>query len=153
MADKADIRHGMELGADNYLTKPFTTDELLAASPLGLLNMKPRCSSKIVNTNVLIELQQKVQELQQYANTKGELLKQFQQELHNVVPRLNIAIHMLKNLQTGAQREHCLKILQEACTDEIALLNQMPNLQNILTAEDVNILSEFGIVKLTVCNI
>jgi CheY-like chemotaxis protein len=31
MADKADIRHGMELGADDYLTKPFTTAELLAA--------------------------------------------------------------------------------------------------------------------------
>lgn len=30
-ADKTDIRHGMELGADDYLTKPFTADELLAA--------------------------------------------------------------------------------------------------------------------------
>lgn len=31
MADKADRRHGMNLGADDYLTKPFTTDELLEA--------------------------------------------------------------------------------------------------------------------------
>jgi diguanylate cyclase len=30
-ASKADMRHGMELGADDYLTKPFTTDELLSA--------------------------------------------------------------------------------------------------------------------------
>ena len=112
--------------------------------------MKPRCSSTYSEHQRAKELQQKVQELQQYTDTKGELLKQFQQELHNVVPKLNIAIHMLKNLQTGEQREHCLKILQEACTDEIALLNQMPNLQNILTAEDVNILNQFGIVKLTI---
>ncbi|MGE5658525.1 MAG: response regulator [Actinomycetota bacterium] len=30
-ADKADTRKGMELGADDYLTKPCTADELLAA--------------------------------------------------------------------------------------------------------------------------
>lgn len=30
-SDKADFRHGMELGSDDYLTKPFTRDELLSA--------------------------------------------------------------------------------------------------------------------------
>lgn len=30
-AEKSDIRHGMELGADDYLSKPFTRDELLTA--------------------------------------------------------------------------------------------------------------------------
>ncbi len=29
--DRADIRRGMDLGADDYLTKPFTADEMLAA--------------------------------------------------------------------------------------------------------------------------
>ena len=30
-AERADLRAGMDLGADDYLTKPFTRDELLAA--------------------------------------------------------------------------------------------------------------------------
>jgi diguanylate cyclase (GGDEF)-like protein len=30
-ADKSDIRQGMNLGADDYLTKPFTSDELIKA--------------------------------------------------------------------------------------------------------------------------
>jgi len=31
MADRSFVRHGMELGADDYLTKPFSYPELLAA--------------------------------------------------------------------------------------------------------------------------
>ncbi|MEO0491226.1 MAG: response regulator, partial [Cyanobacteria bacterium J06659_2] len=30
-SDKSDIRHGMNLGADDYLTKPFTDEDLLSA--------------------------------------------------------------------------------------------------------------------------
>lgn len=64
------------------------------------------------------------------------------------MPKLNIAIHLLKNLQPGVQRDLCLKILQQACTDEIALLNQTPNLQDVLTPENVDILRQFHLVEL-----
>ena len=30
-ASRADMRKGMELGADDYITKPYTVEELLAA--------------------------------------------------------------------------------------------------------------------------
>ena len=35
-ASKADLRRGMELGADDYLTKSFTADELLVAITMRL---------------------------------------------------------------------------------------------------------------------
>ncbi|MBP0017036.1 MAG: EAL domain-containing protein [Cyanobacteria bacterium SBLK] len=39
-ADRADLRHGMELGADDYLTKPFTPQELLQALLTRLAKQK-----------------------------------------------------------------------------------------------------------------
>ncbi|BAZ70572.1 response regulator receiver signal transduction histidine kinase (plasmid) [Fischerella sp. NIES-4106] len=35
-AERSDFRHGMQLGADDYLTKPFTTEELLSAVTIRL---------------------------------------------------------------------------------------------------------------------
>ena len=37
---KSDIRHGMQLGADDYLTKPFTSDELISAIETRLARKK-----------------------------------------------------------------------------------------------------------------
>ena len=143
MADKADRRHGMNLGADDYLTKPFTTDELLEAIATRMAKHEDVTHNYTTEYQRAEALKQKVQELQQYADTRDELLKHFQQELRNSVPKLNIAIHMLKKLPPGAQQERCLEIFQEACTNEIALLNQMPNLEDFFTPEDVKLLRQF----------
>src|SRR5882757_1758611 len=40
MADSAGMRHGMELGADDYLPKPFKVDELYAAVNARLRKVK-----------------------------------------------------------------------------------------------------------------
>jgi signal transduction histidine kinase len=40
LADQAGMRHGMELGADDYLPKPFTIDELYAAVDARLKKVK-----------------------------------------------------------------------------------------------------------------
>lgn len=54
-ADRPDQRKGMELGADDYLTKPFTPPELLAA-------VEARLSKKISQTEAQ---EQKMEELRQ----------------------------------------------------------------------------------------
>lgn len=43
--DRADVRQGMELGASDYLTKPFTTSELVAA-----VNAQLQKQAMIINT-------------------------------------------------------------------------------------------------------
>ncbi len=147
MANKADIRQGMELGADDYLTKPFTRAEILGAIASKFAKQKAIMQQYTSEYQRAEALQQKVQQLQQDAAVKDELLKQFQQELHSAVPKLNMAIHMLKNLKTGAQRDRCLKILQETCTNEIELLNQMPNVEDFLSHENITLLRQLNQVN------
>jgi DNA-binding response OmpR family regulator len=146
MADKADIRHGMELGADDYLTKPFTRAELLGAIATRFAKHEVVMQQYNTEHQRAEALQQKVKKLQQSADSKDDILRQLQQ-LYNAVSKINMAIQMLQNLQPGAQRDRCLEILQETCTREIALLNQMPNLQDLLTAENIKLLRQFNLIS------
>ena len=145
-ADRADIRHGMELGADDYLTKPFTRSELLGAIATRFAKQEVVMQQYSSERQRAERLQQKVKELQQDADAKEGLLSQFQQELFNAIPKLNMAMQMLEKRPPGAQRDRCLEILQEACTDEIALLSQIPNLQDFLTPENAKLLRQFNLV-------
>ena len=104
-ADKADFRYGMDLGADDYITKPFTKDELLSAIATRLAKQEVVMQQYTSERQYAETLQQKIQELQQYADIKDSLLSEFQQELLLAVPKLNMAMQMLKNLQPSAGHE------------------------------------------------
>lgn len=156
MADKANIRHGMELGADDYLTKPFTKNELLSAIATRFAKKEAVMQQYTTEHQRAEALQQKVEELQQYVDAKDELLQQFQQKINDTVPKLNLAIQMLKNIAPGedctdaeqlAVRHRYLTILQATCAEEITLLNQIPNLEELLNSEDFALLRQFNIVS------
>lgn len=158
IADKADIRRGMEMGADDYLTKPFTRKDLLGAIATRLTKHEVVMQQYTTEHQRAEVLQQKVEELQQSVNIKDVLFNQFQQELRQAVPKLNMAIQMLKNLQPLGQpepeeasrlRHRCLELLQQTCTDEIKLLNQTPNLQDFFSPENVMLLHQFNLVNTT----
>jgi CheY-like chemotaxis protein len=163
-ADKGDMREGMELGADDYLTKPFTRDELLQSITARLKKQAvitqqhtasaPSQADQGLTTQKQDalqpspgELQHQVQELQRFANLQEELLKKSHQEMSNFLAKINMAIFMLKNTASESQRDRCLEILQEACTEEIAMLNQVPNLQDWLTPENITLLHQLNLVN------
>ena len=145
MADQPDRRRGMELGADDYITKPFTANELLTAISTRLAKHEVVMQQYNNERQKIAALQQEVQQLQHHVDTNNEILKQFPQELINVIPKLSMAIYLIKNLQPGTQRDRCLEVLQQLCKKEITLLNQMPYLQDVLSPEDFNILQQFAI--------
>jgi response regulator RpfG family c-di-GMP phosphodiesterase len=146
MADKANIRQGMELGADDYLTKPFTREELLRAIATRLKKQEAVSQQYQAEYQRAEGLKQRVQELQQDIETKDEMLQQLQQNLSSTVPKLNIAINILKNLSPGAQRDRCLAILQIACAEEISMLSQLPD-SKLFTAELSELLHQFQIAN------
>lgn len=147
MADKSDFRQGMELGADDYLTKPFTDTELLNSIGARLEKQAAIMQQYTSERGEVAGLQQKMQELQQSADTKDEMLKNAHQELRYLLSKINMALHMLKYSSSGVNRDRCVDILQEACTREMALLNQMPTLQNFLTTENVKLLRQLNLVN------
>ena len=146
MADKTNIRYGMEMGADDYVTKPFTTEELLNAIATRFAKQDAVMQQYTAEHQRAEALEQKVKELQQYVDA-NDGLQQFQQQLNSTIPKLNIAIHLMKNLEPGDDRDRGLAILQATCAEEITLLNQVPNLEDLLTSENLALLRQLNIVS------
>jgi two-component system, OmpR family, alkaline phosphatase synthesis response regulator PhoP len=148
MVDKADIRQGMDLGADDYLTKPFTRTELLGAIGSRFNKQQVVMQQYQTERERAENLQKKVLELQQHVENQEEVLKQLQQEVRNTVPKITMAIGFLKSIQPGERRDRCIEILQKSCQSELALLNQ-PNLQKFLAPEDLALLRQLNLITIT----
>lgn len=146
-AERSDWRQGMELGADDYLTKPFTRDELLGAITTRLQKQEAAMVKYKAERKRAEELSEKCLELQEFVNAKDELLNSLSQELRQPLSNINMALHMLKSAPSGPQREQYLDILQKEFAREIALINQVSELQQFLTPESVKLLSQFKLLK------
>lgn len=106
--DRGDLRQGMELGADDYLTKPFSTEELLKAIKVRLERVeKPTLIKQQYeqehqkNTKLKQQIEinsQKLQESQHLAEICNEVIQKLLQDLGNPLSNINIAIYMLKKL-------------------------------------------------------
>ena len=154
-AENSDWRHGMELGADDYLIKPFNIVGLLGAISMRLKKheiamqqykevamQQYRTERKRADT-----LLEKCTELEQIVEAKDELLKSLSQELRKPLSNINMAIHMLKKATTDSQRDRYIEILKQEFACEIALINQVSELQQVLTPETVKLLSQFKLLK------
>jgi two-component system, OmpR family, alkaline phosphatase synthesis response regulator PhoP len=156
-ADRRDLRLGMELGVDDYITKPFTPEELLKAIEVRLTRAEKSViiqqqyeQERQHNTKLKQEMQanlQKLQESQQLANMRHEILQKLSQDLRNPLSNINMAILMLKQARSDEERDRYLSILQQECAREIKLLNEIGNLQNLLTPENAKILQRFNLLN------
>ena len=146
-AARRELRQGMELGADDYITKPCTPDELLRAIVIRLAKHTTTTQQHTNESEQVKLLEQKLQESQTLSKTKDQILNNFCQELRNPLSNINMALHMLKTSPAGPQRDRCLKVLQEEFTREISLLNQVSQLQDFLTPENAKLLHGFNLLR------
>lgn len=144
---RTEIRQGMDLGADDYLTKPCTPDELLRAVSMRLAKHATLTQQYTDELTRAKALEQRLQEMEAFSATKEQLLNELCLELRNPLSNINMALHMLKVAPVGPQRDRCLRVLQEEYAREIALINQVAKLQDFLTPENAGLLRGFNLLK------
>lgn len=156
--EKKDIRQGMELGADDYLTKPFTPEELLNSVTSRLARHQLITEKFDVqlqeNKEIISKIKQNVNETNKKLKTnenlislKDDILEKLITNLSNPVNNMNMAIKMLKESDSEEKQQIYLKILQDECSKEIEIINETKELQKILTEENIKVLQKFNLLK------
>ncbi|NET87141.1 MAG: hybrid sensor histidine kinase/response regulator [Kamptonema sp. SIO1D9] len=139
--DRDDQRLGMELGADDYITKPCTPTELLSAIATRMKKHTAYMESYDLEKKRAQALQKRVQELEKLSNSQEELLNKLCEELRNPTSNINLAIKTLNVANSEETRQRYLRVLQQECSREIAIINQFSQLLKILTPENAQLLS------------
>lgn len=141
-AEREDLRLGMELGADDYITKPCSPTELLSAIAARLHRRDAYLNSPETIKEIIRGLQQKVQELQRQSNTNEALVIKIAEELRHPISNINLAIKMLTIAPSPQARDRYIQILQQECSKEFSLLNQIAK-SNHGSPELINLLNRF----------
>ncbi|KGF72456.1 hypothetical protein DO97_08795 [Neosynechococcus sphagnicola sy1] len=153
-AEKSDTRYGMNLGADDYLTKPFTKKELLSAIHTQL-KKHAAVTTRVNMERYRVEaIEQRLQELNLVANAEGDVLRDFFEQLTNPVTRCKLAIYMLENDATGDGRRPTLDhrsdlyldILQTEFTQNPELFQQCIKSPQLLSLSTLKLLRQHGLI-------
>lgn len=113
-AEKSDMRKGMELGADDYLTKPFTTDELIAA-------VNTQFSKK---EQVKVELEEQLDALR--GNISYALPHEFRTPLNGLMGCADILIDLARAAQLGESVDmHEVELMAVSIQDSARRLHRL----------------------------
>jgi two-component system, OmpR family, alkaline phosphatase synthesis response regulator PhoP len=141
-----DRRQGMELGANDYLTKPFTCDELLNAVRAQLEQNAIVMKHYFNKHQEYHAFNKKIQNLQNFNQTKDRIFGSFITELRQTVTKISVALSTVQSLPDGATRDRHLEILRSECQQEIKLLNEVEGLHKFLTPDNVSFLKQFNLL-------
>ncbi|MEN8445718.1 MAG: response regulator [Cyanobacteria bacterium J06555_13] len=128
LADKGDMRQGMNLGADDYITKPFSCSDVIIAikSRLEKQNVVEEHHSK--EHRKAVDVQQRVQQFRNELNSEqAALFAEMRTQLKESLGKLSQTNQILKTLPAGEQRERSIAVLQKVCADKVKMLAKIPN--------------------------
>lgn len=145
-AETVDLRQGMESGADDYLTKPFTPIELRKAVAVRLEKHGVMMERYHQEHTRALKYQREAQERQTLIETQEDFLRKVMVELRDPLSNINLAIQLLASSEDEAVRDRYLKILREECSREIMLLNQMSQLQDLMSPKNLKLLNQFKLI-------
>jgi DNA-binding response OmpR family regulator len=147
-ASPVHLRQGMDLGADDYLTKPFTRGELLGAITARLSKQAALMQQYLNERQHSQHLKRELQNFYEISAVKGEQFNEVFEELRQSVSTINLAVNALGTIPDASRKNRYLEILKTECDREIALLNRVPECRSFLIPETLNILREFDVLKI-----
>jgi two-component system, sensor histidine kinase and response regulator len=133
-AAKADIRQGMNLGADDYLTKPFRRFELLDT-----------ITARLKKHSALVQIQQKVQELQEITIRKNDLVSTITHDLRAPLATIKVALQLMETVPEN--RQQYLEIAAAACDQGDHLIQNLLDLYQLETDENPVVLQPLDLLE------
>jgi two-component system, sensor histidine kinase and response regulator len=130
--DRAELRQGMNLGADDYLTKPFRRLELLET-----------VSARIKKHEVLSQLEEKVADLQTQTNHKNDLLSTITHDLRAPLTTIKVALQMMETRPEN--RRQYSEIALHACEQGDELVQNLLDLYQLEAGESAIIAEPFDL--------
>ena len=125
-AERQEIRTGMDLGADDYLTKPFRRQELLAA-----------VSARLARQHQAIQhhssqYHQELQELRELCLLKDDFVCEVSHDLRAPLGNIRLALQLLKSIPDDRDRQKYIDIALSACEDGCQLVQNLLDLQRLM---------------------
>lgn len=128
LADKGDIRQGMKLGADDYITKPFVCGEVIDAINTRLQRQTVLAERHKAEQAVMLALQEEVKAFRDGLDSeRAALISDVRSQLKTDLKKLSIASDILKTLPVGEERERSAALIQSVCNAQVKLLSRIPN--------------------------
>lgn len=121
-AEKVDMRQGMNLGADDYLTKPFRRLELLDT-----------IAARLKRHSAQIEVQKKIDELQQINLQKNDLLNTITHDLRAPLTTIKVALQLIDTMPHN--RRQYVDIALAACDQGDQLIQNLLDLYQLESGE------------------
>lgn len=146
--DRVNQRLGMEQGANDFITKPFTHAELLAAirSQLQRQELLLQHLERERQQSTLLRSAQ--ESLQQTNQILQQALGNFIEEMRNPLTNIKLVLELFEQSPVSdLQRDRYLKILQEELNYQVELLDNLNQLQRLLTPQHILLLNQFGLLK------
>ncbi|MBJ7899896.1 MAG: response regulator [Cyanobacteria bacterium RI_101] len=149
------LRQGMELGADDYIIKPFDIADLLASIQTRLVK-QAKVKHKLEEEKAITRQFQKLaQEGKQSALDrdnmiliKDRLLNKIVENLGDTVNKINLVASLLQtSANSPEQRSKYMGILKEETARQSRLLDEVIELQNLLKPENLEILQRYNLLS------
>lgn len=121
----------------NYLQSAFNELEIRLVQQVA-----NQCAIAIRQARLYQASRAQVQELEKLNLLKDDFLSTVSHELRTPIANMKMAIQMLLVSPTAQRRERYLEILQESCTRESKLIDDLLDLQRLETAYNPLLLSE-----------